>query len=121
MHEIDEILSEGEIQLNLSRPLIQEILDSGHTEHGHMLAQHWNLPESYCEVVRDHHKEDMTEAGTLLLLVALADKACVQQGIGLESDETLRLEATEESHALGATDIMLAELSIMLEDTIELV
>ena len=53
-------------------------------------------------------------------LVALADKACVRLGIGLEADETIRLEATEEAHTLNARDILLAEFLVMLEDVYQL-
>lgn len=118
---IDDIATSGELEIALSRPLVAEILDSGHTRHGHLLAEHWNLPEAYRAIVRDHHDDDLAGAGTLINLVALADKAAVQQGIGLEHDPALRLDATEEAHALGATDIVLAELAILLEDSVELV
>lgn len=118
---IDDITADGGVEFNLTRPLLLEILDSGHTRHGHMLAEHWHLPEAYCQVVRDHHLEDLAGAGTLINLVVLADKATVQLGIGLDHEPSLRLEATEETLTLGAGDIVLAELAIMLEDAVELV
>ena len=45
----------------------------------------------------------------------------LRHGIGLDHDESLRLESTEEAHTLGASDIVLAQLLIMLEDAYELV
>jgi HD-like signal output (HDOD) protein len=118
---IDDIAAAGELQIALSRPLVAEILDSGHTRHGYLLAKHWNLPEAYCEIVRDHHAEDLSGAGALINVVALADKAATQLGIGLDHDPSLRLDATEEAHTLGASDVALAELSILLEDSAALV
>ncbi len=53
--------------------------------------------------------------------MALADKACVQLGIGLDQDPSIRLDATDEAVMLGASDLVLAQLSIMLEDTQHLV
>lgn len=118
---LDDILAEDETHVNLEQQLLLELLDLGHTKEGYALVKHWNLPEEYCEVVRDHHNQDLTRSGTLINLVALADKACQRHGIGLEHDESLRLESTEEAHTLGAGDIVLAQLLIMLEDAYELV
>jgi putative nucleotidyltransferase with HDIG domain len=114
---IDDLTAAGELEVTLPPPVIAEIIDAGHTRHGSELARHWNLPEIYCDVVRDHHREDLAAAGTLLNLVALADKACVQLGIGLDRDPSIRLDATDEAVMLAASDLVLAQLSIMLEDT----
>lgn len=113
---IDDLAVSGELPVALPPAVLVELIDTGHTKHGYDLARHWRLPEVYCEVVRDHHREDLAEAGTLINLVALADKACVQLGIGLDKDASLRLDATDEAVMLGAKDLVLAQLSIMLED-----
>ncbi len=113
---IDDLIAAGELDAALPEAVLVELIDTGHTRHGHALALHWNLPEVYCEVVRDHHREDLAQAGTLINLVALADKACVQLGVGLEHDPSIRLDATDEAVMLGASDLVLAQLSIMLED-----
>lgn len=118
---IDDLISAGELEVTLPPEVLVEIIDTGHTRHGYDLARHWNLPDVYCDVVRDHHREDLGEAGTLINLVALADKACVQLGIGLDKDTSIRLDATDEAVMLGASDLVLAQLSIMLEDTQHLV
>lgn len=118
---IDDITEDESLGIVLSEQLLLELLDLGHTVQGYTLARQWNLPEVYCDIIRDHHNRDLTSAGTIMNLVALADKACVRHGIGLEKDDSLRLEATEEAHTLGAGDIVLAQLLIMLEDAYELV
>ena len=113
---IDEILVEEGDHLVIRPPLLKEILEKGHTTHGFTLARLWNLPEVYCEIVRDHHGTDLSQSGPLLNLVALADRACNKLGIGIEEDESIRLDATEQAQMLGASDLVLAQLSIMLED-----
>lgn len=118
---IDDLMATGELEVALPPAVLAEVIDTGHTKHGYHLAQHWNLPEIYCEVVRDHHREDLAEASPLINLVALADKTCLQLGIGLEADASLRLDATDEAQMLGASDLVLAQLSIMLEDAQHLV
>ena len=117
---IDQILQEEGKQIELREPLLIEILERGHTSHGYTLAGMWNLPQSYCEVVRDHHLEEASQSNQLLNLVALADKACTKLGIGIESDDSLRLDATEQALTLGASDLVLAQLSVMLEDATSL-
>lgn len=117
---IDEILQEEKEALTIPPSLLQEILEKGHTTHGHTLAGLWNLPQVYQEIVRDHHREDLGQAGPLLNLVSLADKACANLGIGIEENESVRLDATEQAQVLGAGDLALAQLSVMLEDAVVL-
>ena len=98
-----------------------EVLDAAHGRHGAALLQHWSLPDGYLAVVRDHHEETFDPQDTLLVIVRLANRACHGLGIGLFEDASLDLTAAEEAHALNADEILLAELSIMLEDHFALV
>lgn len=118
---IDQIMLECESHPVFGEAVLREVLHRGHTDHGYTLARMWNLPEVYCGIVRDHHEKHAIETNPLLNLVVLADKACYKLGIGLERDDSLRLDATEQAYALNATDLVLAELSIMLEDSAALV
>lgn len=118
---LDDILQGISPQPNLPENLIVEILDSTHCDQGYKMAHQWELPQKYCDIIRDHHQEDMTTASTLLNIVCLADKASIQLGIGLKSDSSINLSATEEAFSLDASDLKLAQLSIMLEDEMALV
>lgn len=106
-------------QINFPEELVSEIVDSVHTLQGYKLAQKWRLPESYCVVVRDHHLEDIAPANYILLIVKVADAACSKLGIGLNTDASIELAVLPEAHSLGISDVLLAELEIMLEDTME--
>jgi len=77
----------------------------------------WNLPEKYCHVARDHHKEPFDSKDMLSALVRLADKACLKLGIGLTADPALVLAATAEADALHLSEVDLAQMEIMLEDS----
>ena len=100
----------------LSKPVIVEVLQHMHVEQGAMLMQHWNIPELYGEIVRQHHAETYDTSNTLLLMVRLVDMACKKVGIGLHHDPSIVLSTTAEAQALGAKEVVLAELEIMLED-----
>ena len=107
-------------ELALSKPVILEVLQHMHVEQGAMLMQHWNIPELYGEIVRQHHDETYDTSNTLLLMVRLVDMACRKVGIGLHHDPSIVLATTAEAQALGAKEVVLAELEIMLEDAMTL-
>jgi len=77
-------------------------------------------PGTYCDVARDHHKEDYDPNNTVLTMVRLVNLACHKLGIGLQHDPSLVLAATAEAQTLETSELLLAELEIMLEDAIAL-
>jgi HD-like signal output (HDOD) protein len=113
---LDQVAQENTDLPEITTPLVEELIDSAHTDMGFRLAEHWGLPRIFSEVIRDHHNEELADQSALMNMVCLADKAANQLCIGLEGDDSIVLEASEEAHNLGASDILLAELSIMLED-----
>ena len=110
----------SEPELALPKPVIVEVLQHMHVEQGTMLMQHWNIPELYGEIVRQHHAETYDTHNTLLLMVRLVDMACKKVGIGLHHDPSMVLAATAEAQALDVKEVVLAELEIMLEDAMTL-
>src|SRR5438128_6819599 len=115
-----EDVQASEPELALSKPVIVEVLQHMHVEQGTILMQHWHIPEPYGEVVRQHHAETYDTNNTLLLMVRLVDMACKKVGIGLHHDPSIVLATTAEAQALGAKEVVLAELEIMLEDAMTL-
>jgi HD-like signal output (HDOD) protein len=105
----------------VSRELTNEIMTAMHAETGYQLMQKWNLPEIYCTIVRDHHKEQSDTGNVLLTLVRLVDHACRKLGLGSPPEPSLMLAATSEAQGMGIKEIMLAELEITIEDAMEMV
>lgn len=97
--------------------LMLEVINTLHSRQGYTLMVHWNMPEEYCIVVRDHHEPEVDPKNTLLLLIRLADMACHKLGIGMRSLPDINLAATPEAGMLELSEIDIAELEIMLEDT----
>jgi len=113
------LLSESGCQ-GISRELTTEIMEAMHTDSGYQLMQKWNLPELYCVIVRDHHKEQSDTCNVLLSMVRLADDTCRKLGLaGIPPEPNLMLAATFEAQGMGIKEIMLAELEIMIEDAME--
>jgi HD-like signal output (HDOD) protein len=103
--------------IQISNSLLTEAMDSLHTACGSTLMHHWNLPEKYCDVARDHHKDDLDSKNLLLVLVRMADKACHKLGIGMSKEPSLVLASTPESEVLRLSEVHLANFEIFLEDT----
>lgn len=114
------VLSEKQTRV-VSNELMTEIMEAMHTDSGYQLMQKWNLPDVYCLVVRDHHKEQTDTNNVLLSMVRLVDHTCRKLGLGCPAEPTLMLAATFEAQAMGIKEILIAELEIMIEDAMEMV
>jgi len=110
-------MKEKDKTLPITQALLMESMATLHAEQGYKLMRQWNMPEEYCIVTRDHHGKDYDSKNYLLVMARLADMACLKLGIGLTRDASLVLSAREEAHQLNLTEIDLAELEIILEDT----
>jgi HD-like signal output (HDOD) protein len=114
---IDDLKNSNDFDIQPSDSLLIEAMNNLHASHGYSLMVQWNLPEKYCHVVRDHHKEPFDSKDMLSALVRLADKACLKLGVGLTADPALVLAATPEADALHRSEVDLAQMEIMLEDS----
>ena len=114
---IDDLKHSDNLDIQPSNSLLMEAMNSLHAHHGYSLMVHWNLPEKYCNIVRDHHCEDLDLKNMLQLIVQLADKACLKMGIGMVEEPDMVLVATPEAESLHISEVDLAQLEIMLEDS----
>lgn len=117
---LDDIHRTKESKAPFSETLISEILIRMHEEVGYQLLKSWSLPEAYCSISINHHKDDFDGNDILLVLVRLADKACKKVGKALYPDPSLSLVASLEAQYLATKEITLAELEIVVEDAGEL-
>lgn len=116
MRVLDEMIADEPGAEVASFDLLQEVLDQAHGEQGYRLLESWNLPAIYLTIVRDHHTATVDTSNVPLLMVRLANHACNRAGIGLRVDPSIVLAGTAEAHALGLSEVALAELEIILED-----
>jgi HD-like signal output (HDOD) protein len=101
----------------INKSLLMEAMTSLHTQQGYSLMKQWNMPEEYCVITRDHHLTPCDDRNHLLMLVRLGNLACHKLGIGIYQEETLILSTAEEAHHLNISEIDLAKIEILLEDT----
>lgn len=114
---MDDLKHSNKLKAQPSDALLVEAMNTLHTNHGYSLMSHWNLPQKYSTIARDHHQEECDPNNLLLALVRLADKVCCKLGIGLEEDPSMVLVATSEAEVLHIAELDLARMEIMLEDS----
>ncbi len=114
---VDDMKASGEIEDLPSETVIDELMQQLHAEQGYALMAQWNLPETYCQVARDHHLAEFDNNNFLLVLVRLANKVCHKMGIGLIEDPSIVLLETPEAAQLQLSEMDLARLEVRLEDS----
>lgn len=112
----DELGRSGTLKQMPADILLNEVLDNFHTEYGYRMLGHWELPDLYCQIARDHHRSDQSREH-VMMMVRLANKTTNSMGIGLRGTEPCVLAATIEADYFGLSEIALAELEIKLEDS----
>lgn len=117
---LDDIHRNKETKAAFSETLINEILERMHEEVGYNLLKSWSLPEAYCSIAINHHREDFDGNDILLVIVRLSDMACKKVGKSLNPDASLSLVSSPEVQFLGLKEMALAELEIIIEDSGEL-
>ena len=110
-------MKEKNKNLPITNALLMEVLNLLHTDQGYRLMKQWNLPEEYCVITRNHHDIDCDGKNLLLLLVRLA----IWLASSLESvwQKTLLWYCRQARKPTNSnlSEIDLAELEILLEDT----
>ncbi len=114
---IDDLKHSNQLEFQPTDTLLIDVMNSLHTSHGFALMVRWNLPQKYCNIVRDHHMDEFDPKDMLQTLVRLADKACLKLGIAMTKDPDLVLAAASEAESLRVSEVNLAQLEIMLEDS----
>jgi HD-like signal output (HDOD) protein len=118
LRAIDEIKRTENCAALISNAVLREILATAHCPIGYKLLQDWNVPEIYCQIARDHHSEEISEGDLPMTIVRLANEGSRKLGVGLDPNPSLVLAATPEASLLKVSEVLLAELEVMIEDHI---
>jgi HD-like signal output (HDOD) protein len=114
---VDDMKASEEIKNLPSDTVIDELMQQLHTDQGYAIMTHWNLPEKYCRVARDHHLAELDGTNVLLVMVRMANHVCHKMGIGLIEDPAIVLMETPEAAQLQLSEMDLARLEVRLEDS----
>lgn len=117
---LDDVLEKAAGTMRYSDGLILEVVNGLHCEQGDRLLESWSIPEVYRDVVRRHHDEKVEADDGLLLLLRVVDRACHRLGVALGPLDTNEERDEFEATSIGATNVVLAELEIRIEDAARL-
>lgn len=103
-------------QVKITPNLMMEAMVKLHTTQGYKLLEHWNVPQQFSIIARDHQSPEIDQTNTLLLIVRMANLACHKLGISVAPALDIMLPATREANLLNMSELDIAELEIHLED-----
>lgn len=113
---MEELQKSESIPKDVSASIIDDILEAMHCHEGERLMRSLNMPEIYCQVVAKHHEADSSGDNIIVNLVKLSNITCHKLGIGLNHDPGIMLSTSPEAISLMASDLLLAELQVKLEE-----
>ena len=99
-----------------------EILGVHHGELGHLIAQHWALPEIIAQGIAFHHNpEDVTDPKHQLLCdtVCVADAVANAIGFGLGKSEEALSDCSASRGRIGLTDQGFEDLCALASDRVQ--
>jgi putative nucleotidyltransferase with HDIG domain len=107
----------GVTQADLEKKLLLEVFEAHHIEQGRRLMRQWNMPDSYCHVVADHHNESFTPGDTVMIIVRFLNAACKVKGLGIEAAIDIPLLELPEALALNLDEEKVHGLLQFLDET----
>jgi putative nucleotidyltransferase with HDIG domain len=116
LRAIDEIKQSDGEQLSLSHDFLKEILTTTHCQLGYKLLKNWNVPDVYCHIAQAHHDQEIAPSELPLAVVRLANETSNKLSIGLHPNPAMVLSSTQGAALLKTSDVLLAELEVMIED-----
>ncbi len=116
---IEKVKASKEIAFMPSKSVIHEIIDTQHAIQGYNLLKRWNIPDRYCQVVKEHHDEKLDSSNVALVILRLVNKSCHKVGVSVEKENPLDLSIAAEASFFGFSEIKLAQLELQIEDSIK--
>jgi putative nucleotidyltransferase with HDIG domain len=104
---IEEMRKTGSVGKTMSGEALQEFIKNNHCSIGYEIMQRWEIPDVYCRIARDHHKEEFSAEDLPLLIVRLANNS---SSLSNEDLAVALLAETPERKALSIEDSVLREL-----------
>ncbi len=115
---VEKIKTTKDVPFIPSKSVVSEIIKSQHTVQGYNLLRKWNIPEKYCQVVKEHHDEKFDMNNVPLIILRLVNKTSRKVGVSMEKD-TGNISVAAESSFLGFSEIKLAQLELQIEDSLK--
>lgn len=113
---LEKIKASKEVSFIPSTSVINEIIDTQHAIQGYNLLKKWNIPEQYCQVIKEHHDEKFDSSNVPLIILRLVNKICHKVGVSVEKKKGNLDSFAAEASFFGFSEIKLAQLELQIED-----
>ncbi|MCF6248710.1 MAG: HDOD domain-containing protein [Desulfobacula sp.] len=113
---IEKVKESKEFPFVPSTSIIHEIIDSQHAIQGYNLLKKWNIPDRYCQVIKEHHDEKFDTGNIPLIILRLVNKSSHKVGVCIDKDGSDEYSITAEANFFGFSEIKLAQLELQIED-----
>jgi HD-like signal output (HDOD) protein len=104
--------------VDITPPVLDELMDVLHTELGHRTLASWRVPEPICHAALHHHDEEVDPDHPLAVRVQAADAVACKMGFHLKPDPEMDLVSLPAIEYLNLSDIEMASMMVDLEDQI---
>ena len=108
---IDEMRKTRSIDKSMSEEALQEFIAANHCQIGYDIMKRWDIPDVYCQIARDHHKEEFAAEDLSLVVVRLADSSSMLTN---EDQPAQILSEAPEAQVLNIEESTLLELQKIL-------
>ncbi|MHC1729442.1 MAG: HDOD domain-containing protein [Syntrophobacteraceae bacterium] len=116
--KVFEVMNSKNEDLVFSDAFVSKVFASMHSEQGYQLMDEWSIPEIYCNIALNHHKEDFDPEDVLLLSVRIVNLACRKEGISTHPEVDVDMLTLPEVRALGIKGDVLDELDTIIAEAI---
>ena len=110
---IDEMRKTRSIEKPMSEEALQEFITDNHCQIGYEIMKRWEIPDVYCQIVRDHHNANFAAEDLSLVVVRLANNNTSLTN-NEDAEEEQPLLKAPEAHALNIEEATLRELQKIL-------
>ncbi|MDM8538670.1 HDOD domain-containing protein [Desulfobacterales bacterium HSG17] len=112
---LQKIKRDNKIEQYPSEFVLNALIKKFHTEQGAQLLKHWNLPEPFIIIARDHHTDSFDQSDMLLVLIRLINRICKKMEKGNKKEATAVIVACDEANILNLSELGIAEIEIGIE------
>ena len=113
---IDEMRRSEDSKKVLDTDALQELISANHCQIGYEVMKRWEVPDIYCQIVRDHHQLDITTDDLPQAIVRLANSGSLLLFKENVDDSLSHLVKTPAAKLLQVNEDLLLELQEMLEE-----
>lgn len=115
---VEKIKTSKQVPFIPSKAVVAEIIKNQHTIQGYNLLKKWNIPDKYCQVIKEHHDKNIDYNNVPLVILRLVNKTSRKVGVSVEKYTDASSVAAEASF-LGFSEIKLAQLELQVEDSLK--